>query len=34
LARHRLESNYQFLVKLGVIWPSVDIMMSSDLILF
>jgi hypothetical protein len=34
LARHRLESNYEFLVKLREIWPSVDIMVSSDIIIF
>jgi Fungal specific transcription factor domain len=29
MARHRLESNFEFLVKLREIWPSVDIMVSS-----
>jgi hypothetical protein len=30
MARHRLESNFEFLVKLREIWPSVDIMVSRE----
>jgi hypothetical protein len=34
MARHRLESNFEFLVKLREIWPSVDIMVSSKRMMF